>query len=417
MKKQIALLLVMTISLFAQWIPTDTTNIGITGNIAMHGNTIFQYGSNNGYRIFRSSNGGISWENISAKAPTTFGNIYSFGGELFGVYLGNVYVSTNNGDSWTLRSTVTVTGNGALWALTSNGSLLYAISNRKSFFVSTNSGTNWDEIIINDPRNMVLVNFASGGGKLAAVFANVGALISTNNGSTWSEKNPIAGGISGVYSFNNIIFGFSFGGGIYKIGASDTGWIPVNNGIPDNGLYQIPKSMYGYGNTLYAGVWGLFSSQTRIFSSINNGASWDTLSTVGLLLNNTTLTPWFLAANQSNVFVYCYGTKIHGVYTLARTTNVENISPKMPESFSLEQNYPNPFNPSTSIRFSINASAFTSLKVYDIVGRETATLVNEILKAGSYEAKFDASRVPSGIYLYSLQAGQKSETKKMILIK
>jgi len=417
MKKQIILLLVIVISTFAQWQPTDTTNVGITGSIVTHGNTIFQYGSNNGYRIFRSSSGGISWENISAFAPTTFGNLYSFGGELFGVYLGNVFVSTNNGNSWTLRSTVTVTGNGAIWALTSNGSTLYAISNRKSFFVSTNSGTNWDEVIINDPRNMVMINFASGGGKLAAVFANVGALISTNNGSTWSEKNPTVAGISGVYTFNNIIFGFTFGGGIFKMGASDTGWIAVNNGIPDNGLYQIPKSMYGYGNTLYAGVWELFSSQTKIYSSINNGASWDTLSTAGLLLNNTTVSPWFVTANQSNVFVYCYGTKIHGVYSLSRTTSVENISVNTPGSFSLEQNYPNPFNPFTTISFNIQVPSFTSLKIYDIVGRETATLVNKNLSAGSYEVKFDASQVPSGVYFYTLQTAHYSETKKMILTK
>ncbi|HAP36423.1 MAG TPA: T9SS C-terminal target domain-containing protein, partial [Bacteroidetes bacterium] len=118
-----------------------------------------------------------------------------------------------------------------------------------------------------------------------------------------------------------------------------------------------------------------------------------------------------------NVFVYCYGTKIHGVYSLSRTTSVENISVNTPGSFSLEQNYPNPFNPFTTISFNIQVPSFTSLKIYDVVGRETATLVNKNLSAGSYEVKFDASQVPSGVYFYTLQTAHYSETKKMILTK
>ncbi len=416
MKKQIILLLVIVNSSFAQWQPTDTTNIGITGSIVTHGNTIFQYGSYQGYRIFRSTNNGISWQNISGALPSNFSNIYSFGGELFGIYFSNIYVSTNNGDSWTLRSSVTVTG-GVITGLTSNGSNLYAYSNRKSFFVSTNSGTSWVEVSVNDPRNMGMVNFASGGGNYVAVFGNVGALISTNNGATWAEKNPAAGALSGLYSFNNIIFGFSFGGGIYKIEASDTGWVAVNNGIADNGLYQIPKSMYGNGNTLYAGVYGVISYQTKIYSSTNNGQTWDTLSTTGLLLNNTTVTPWFVTANQSNVFVYCYGTKIHGVYSSSRTTSVENISVNAPGSFSLEQNYPNPFNPSTNIRFAVHNDGHTTLIVYDVLGKEISTLVNKQLTAGSYETTFNATKLVSGIYFYRLISGSSTQIKKMLLLK
>ena len=83
----------------------------------------------------------------------------------------------------------------------------------------------------------------------------------------------------------------------------------------------------------------------------------------------------------------------------------------------LNQNYPNPFNPTTTISFSIPSSAFTSLKVYDILGNEVATLVNEEKQAGNYELQFDASNLSSGIYLYKLQVCSFVETKKMILIK
>jgi endonuclease/exonuclease/phosphatase family metal-dependent hydrolase len=93
-----------------------------------------------------------------------------------------------------------------------------------------------------------------------------------------------------------------------------------------------------------------------------------------------------------------------------------------PEELKLFQNYPNPFNPSTNIRFSVptEASDFsleTTLKVYDILGEEVTTLVNEQILAGNYEVNFDATNLSSGIYLYKIQAGKFSDVKKMILIR
>ena len=89
----------------------------------------------------------------------------------------------------------------------------------------------------------------------------------------------------------------------------------------------------------------------------------------------------------------------------------------LPEQFILEQNYPNPFNPSTSIRYSIPNSEFVRLKVYDILGREVATLVNEEKPAGSYGVEFNASQLSSGIYYYTIKTGNFVGTKKMILLK
>jgi len=88
-----------------------------------------------------------------------------------------------------------------------------------------------------------------------------------------------------------------------------------------------------------------------------------------------------------------------------------------PEGFYLSQNYPNPFNPSTVISYRLPVIGFVTLKVYDLLSREIATLVNEEKPAGEYEVEFDASKLPSGIYFYQLRAGQYSETKKMILLK
>lgn len=90
---------------------------------------------------------------------------------------------------------------------------------------------------------------------------------------------------------------------------------------------------------------------------------------------------------------------------------------KLPESFNISQNYPNPFNPVTTIRYSIPKNSQVTLKVYDILGSEVATLVNEEKPIGSYKIEFDASIYSSGIYFYRLQSGRFVETKKMILIK
>jgi hypothetical protein len=88
-----------------------------------------------------------------------------------------------------------------------------------------------------------------------------------------------------------------------------------------------------------------------------------------------------------------------------------------PLTFQLEQNYPNPFNPSTKINYQIKQMDFVSLKVYDVLGNEVGTLVNENKVAGNYELNFDASSLSSGIYFYKLQAGSFVETKKMILMR
>jgi len=109
--------------------------------------------------------------------------------------------------------------------------------------------------------------------------------------------------------------------------------------------------------------------------------------------------------------------------TILRTTTGGELITQVKEKlslvyeFNLEQNYPNPFNPSTSIQYALSSRQFVSLEVYDVLGNEIATLVNEEKPAGSYEVEFNSTSLPSGIYFYRLQAGSFIESKKMILIK
>jgi Secretion system C-terminal sorting domain/Peptidase family C25 len=86
-------------------------------------------------------------------------------------------------------------------------------------------------------------------------------------------------------------------------------------------------------------------------------------------------------------------------------------------SYSLRQNYPNPFNPTTTINYSVAKESFISIKIYDLLGREITTLVNNMKNAGNYEIEFDGSHLSSGIYFYRMQAGNFSDTKKLILMK
>lgn len=106
-----------------------------------------------------------------------------------------------------------------------------------------------------------------------------------------------------------------------------------------------------------------------------------------------------------------------GVFRSLYTTSIKESENEIVSSFLLYQNYPNPFNPSTLISYSIPQSGFVTLKVYDLLGNEVATLVNENELAERYEVEFNASKLSSGIYLYKLQAGSFVQTRKMILLK
>ena len=104
------------------------------------------------------------------------------------------------------------------------------------------------------------------------------------------------------------------------------------------------------------------------------------------------------------------------IYSVSGLTAIEDDE-LGPNSLSLCQNYPNPFNPSTKIKFSIPETGLTSLKIYDLLGREVSVLVNEDLLAGNYEVYFEASSLANGIYIYTLRAGRHTESRKMTLLR
>jgi hypothetical protein len=98
-------------------------------------------------------------------------------------------------------------------------------------------------------------------------------------------------------------------------------------------------------------------------------------------------------------------------------TSIAPVASGLPDGYALRQNYPNPFNPETRIQFSILAPQFTTVKVYDLLGREVATLVNQDLDAGTYEVSFSGANLPSGTYVATMQSGDYRSSRKMLLMK
>lgn len=146
----------------------------------------------------------------------------------------------------------------------------------------------------------------------------------------------------------------------------------------------------------------------------------DASGTVVDFNNKTSSNPFTLTAPGPGDYIINAGHKSPLVWDSASVNiSVTGIGENSlnPTVLKLYDNYPNPFNPSTSIRYSIPEGSFTSIKIYNSLGREVANLVNETKTAGTYEVEFNALNLSSGIYYYTLQAGSFSETKKMILMK
>jgi hypothetical protein len=120
---------------------------------------------------------------------------------------------------------------------------------------------------------------------------------------------------------------------------------------------------------------------------------------------------WLGAAYESDAEIY-YFTITNNPTNIRREKN-NNI----PRTYSLYQNYPNPFNPSTAISFSLPSKVFVSLKIYDLMGKEVATLINKELSIGNYTQQWNAVNLSNGVYFYRLHAGSYTETKKLVLLK
>lgn len=192
---------------------------------------------------------------------------------------------------------------------------------------------------------------------------------------------------------------------------------------PDKEKVYLFATKY-YGDTCSIRLYTIDLVNNKIFDPMNyqqlivdyyiGSVSFDVFRTAGtdviLVTGGTTRTDWYY-----NFYPV--------TNTLLITPNFVEVKPEpnLPESFDLAQNFPNPFNPSTTIKFAVDNSGFVSLKVYDILGKEVATLVNEDLDKGSYTVNFNSNtqglNLASGMYIYKLSSNNKTISKKMLLLK
>jgi hypothetical protein len=160
-------------------------------------------------------------------------------------------------------------------------------------------------------------------------------------------------------------------------------------------------------------LWSAFfagGSNKGVYYSTNNGATWNYAGLKGVLVS-------FLTAVGDTVYAVTAIDGIHAFTTSSSPTLVTEIPKRIPATFELLQNYPNPFNPSTMIAFDLPSAGHVRLRIFDLLGREVAVLLDEEVKAGRHQAYWNASKMSSGVYFYRIEAGQFAAVRKLILLK
>jgi photosystem II stability/assembly factor-like uncharacterized protein len=238
----------------------------------------------------------------------------------------------------------------------------------------------------------------------------------TNGGTDWTQQfqDNSAGGYNAIM-FSDLSNGWVVGdtGKVLKTTDGGTNWnFITNSGV---NISENSKTVF----FIDANTGWISSKQSDLFSTpflqhtTNGGITWETQITPfgDLQASNAIFSIYFV--NPQTGWITGDRGRIARYYG---PTDVDNKVNSL-YHFSLDQNYPNPFNPTTMISYHLASSGDVTLKLYDVLGNEVATLVDEFRNAGSYEVTFDASSLSSGIYFYKLQAGDFVETKKMILMK
>ena len=359
-----------------------------------------------------------------------------------GTYVSGVFLSTNNGTSWSQTGLT----HGVVLALAVSGTNIFAGTDH-GVFISTNNGTSWTEV--NNGLTNTLVNaLAVSGTNLFSGTSGGGVFLSTNNGTSWNLANTPFNDFSQMVEYGpNLFAGTQVG--VFLSTNNGTSWTKVNNGLMNASIRSLAVS----GTSLFAGtsgrgVWGrplseMVPVELTSFTASANGKevtlSWSTatelnnqgfevqrkfgsndIATIGSVKGHgTTTSPnnYNYVDKLTDAGKYFYRLKqidYGGTFEYSNEIEVEVI---VLDKFTLEHNYPNPFNPSTKISWQSPVGSQQTLTVFDVLGNVVAILMNEFKLAGSYEVEFDGSNLASGIYFYQLRVGNFIDTKKMILLR
>lgn len=392
----IFLILITSLQISAEWKKVYGTNIN---NSIIHEMIIHQgnyYAATNG-SLLKSEDKGETWTSLSTGtlgiSALESDGTRLFAGSIFSFSGVTLHYSDDNGETWN-NTNVSVSQVSEIRVINQN--LMYAYSNFQKFFKSTDRGETWTEVT-DFPFSTTYSIYKSSFGRLF-----ISGYYSDDDGQSWQESSFLNG--AAIRSYAESTDGIWAGAG--KLHFS-----------PDNGESWIEKDPYLTASLIVSGN-NVFQGKYGFAYSTDNGESFTDYNE-GIANIDRVLSMLY---DGEFIIIGLDGPGIYkiAVSELGITTSVEQTE-ELAYNYELSQNYPNPFNPSTTIRFSIPESGFVSLKVYDMLGKEVASLVNEELPTGTYNAVFDATstsmNLSSGIYFYRLEANNFVQTKKLTLIK
>jgi hypothetical protein len=422
-------------------------NTGLTTNyfnaLVVNGTDIFA----GGYGVFRSTNNGNNWTAINEGMDPIVTSLAVENSVLFVASNGGrLFLSTNMGVYWVACDTGL---GGIVNSLLVNGTNLYAGTGEGIFYSPDPYAPYWLPIN-NGLTNKQLLSLAFesygvGNNNFFAGTYGSGVFRSTNNGSNWTAansgmENSIVWALTAIDS--NIFAGTGIEG-VFHSNDNGTNWTTVNTGLSEADVRCFTQC----DSFIFAGTWG-----SGVFRTSKNDISWGQVNS-GLtdlcILSLYTMDTVIFAATYSGVFLSAdfgiswisfnsglenmdaWSFNVLGEYVYAGTstgqvmkrplseiiTDTQSQLSSAPTEFLLSNNFPNPFNPSTKIKYSIPQSSNVVIKIFDVLGNEIETLVNEEKPTGTYELMWNAANLPSGVYFYQLKACSFVQTKKMILLK
>ncbi len=417
----IAAVLLSTAQLYSQWIEQSTpVTVDIYSVFPVSPTTVYAVSDNE--VVLKTTNAGTNWA-IIRQGPLTnydYSDLWFFN-ESTGIAVGGVSSpskvgviskTTNGGVNWkdTLITGKTFSSVYFVNATTGFAGGVPVLPN-SPLYKTTNAGVTWFSIAIN-ASNIYDIKFINENtGWASATAAGVGEVVikTTDGGANWSTVSTLGGSVSlTCIEFVN----------------ENAGWIG-GNAYPYALLRKTTNGGTNFAQQTHHStnfIWDLFFLNENIGWAVGEPQLIQKTTNGGINWNMQTSPSawwiWKVRFFDANIGWAC-GSQGKIFYTSngGGPVSVQNISTEVPSAYSLKQNYPNPFNPVTKIQYSITKNGFVKLVVFDALGREVETLVNEVLQPGTYETAFDGSKLNSGVYFYKLTSGDFSETKRMLMIK
>lgn len=387
--------------LSSSWTQTNWSENSNFFNLSSSKNKVYAriWDSFSGGRMFLTNNDGSNWTPIrSADNSLDILSILTLESRILAGTWNGFYQSTDDGITWNAITPTGLPADIAIWCIEQVNRTLYA-GTTGAVYVSTDNGNTWKSIGSGIAANARITSLVDCDNTLFAGTASNGIYTLTNNRTSWKTVNTNLTDkhISQLVVFNSNLFAVTLTG-VFISENNGTSWAAEPSGLKKvNSLVALNDKLIA--GTDDKGVY-LFDDITLKWKSLNMGMPAETRV-------------WSLAINSDGLFA---GTST-GVWFKRSSTIINGASEiSVPSTFRLEQNNPNPFKGSTTFSFYVPTKSFVSLKVYDMQGREVATLFAEETAPGNYSRTWNAAGLSSGIYLYRLQAGSYSETKRLILL-